>query len=99
MRGCFATIDGGSVTLHGLKLSGGHVPAQDYRLLLHRREIARLFHQMRDSDRITLVPRRIYWNADGRVKIELCLARGRRAYDKRQVERARTADREARQEM
>ena len=95
LRGSFATIDNGSVTLHGLAITAGVAKGgYDHRLLLRRAEIDRIERKLRVGNRLTLVPRRMYWNADGRVKIELCLARGLRDYDKRVVQRERDAQRE-----
>ena len=63
------------------------------RLLLHRREIDRLFGRTRDRG-LTVVPLSVYLK-DNRIKVELALAEGRKLHDKRQRERERTLDREA----
>jgi len=69
-----------------------HAPARDRRLLLHGREIERL--RQRTAERgLAIVPLRLYFK-DGRVKVELALARGKRSYDKRQDLARRDADRE-----
>lgn len=67
-------------------------PRRDRRLLLHRREIRRLAGQLAERG-LTLVPLRLYWK-NGRAKVELGLARGKRVYDKRQAIRKRESDRE-----
>jgi SsrA-binding protein len=67
-------------------------PRRDRRLLLHRREIQRLGGKLAERG-LTLVPLRLYWKS-GRAKVELGLARGKRAYDKREAIRKRESDRE-----
>jgi len=67
------------------------------KLLLHRREIDKLLVQTRDKG-LSLVPTKIYLK-DGRIKCEVAVARGKKLYDKRATERARSADEEARAEM
>jgi SsrA-binding protein len=61
-------------------------------LLLHRQQIDRLVGKIRDGN-LALVPMSVYFS-DGRVKVELALARGKRAYDKRQDLARRDAQRE-----
>src|SRR5215475_11681617 len=70
-----------------------HEPTRPRKLLLHRREIDRLYGQVREKG-LTLVPTRLYFK-DGRVKVELALARGKDVRDKRRA----VADREARRDM
>ena len=67
-------------------------PRRDRRLLLHRREIRRLQGQLAERG-LTLVPLRLYWK-QGRAKVELGLARGKRRYDKREAIKARDSERE-----
>ena len=74
-----------------------HDPLRPRQLLLHKRQIANLFNKMR-SKGYTIVPTRIYLK-DGRAKVEIALARGKRDYDKRQAIAKRDADREARRQM
>ena len=100
----FATIDDGEVWLRGLHIaeygSGSwtnHSPLRNRKLLLHRREIDNLVGRVRDGN-LTLVPLSLYFS-DGRVKVELALARGKQAHDKRQDIAKRDADREAAREM
>lgn len=71
----------------------GHEPERKRKLLLHRSEIDRL-RQIVDEQHLSLVPLSLYFK-DGRVKVELALARGRKTYDKRQVLAERDAAREA----
>ena len=71
----------------------GHEARRPRRLLLHRREILRLEAAVRQKG-MTLVPTRMYLR-DGRAKLEVAVARGKRKFDKRQV----LAEREAEMEM
>lgn len=61
----------------------GHAPRRERKLLLHRRQIERLIGATR-RDGITLVPLRLYFNDQGRAKVEIGLAKGKRQIDKRQ---------------
>jgi SsrA-binding protein len=71
---------------------GGHDPERDRKLLLHRREIERLASKLAEKG-LTLIPLRIYFK-DGKAKVELGLARGKRLYDKRQALKAKEQRRE-----
>jgi len=70
----------------------GHQPDRDRKLLLHRDEIDSLYGKVREKG-LTLVPTRMYFK-DGRVKVELALARGRERADKRRVIAERDAQRQ-----
>lgn len=76
---------------------GGHEPERRRKLLMHRSEINRLGAKM-DRENLSLIPLSLYFS-NGRAKLELALARGRRTYDKRQVIAKRDADLEARRAM
>jgi len=67
-------------------------PRRERKLLLHRAEIARLDSRVRERG-FTLVPLQLYWK-EGRAKVEIGLARGKRVHDKRESIRRREADRE-----
>jgi len=69
-----------------------HEPRRPRKLLLHRAEIAKLIGKTKESG-LTLVPLSLYFK-DGKAKVEIALARGKRAYDKRQTMAARDAARE-----
>jgi SsrA-binding protein len=69
-----------------------HEPRRPRKLLLHRGEIAKLIGKTKESG-LTLVPLSMYFK-DGKAKVEIALARGKRAYDKRQTMAARDAARE-----
>jgi len=69
-----------------------HEPRRSRKLLLHRAEIAKLIGKTKESG-LTLVPLSLYFK-DGKAKVEIALARGKKAYDKRQTLAARDAARE-----
>jgi SsrA-binding protein len=69
-----------------------HEPRRSRKLLLHRDEIAKLIGKTKESG-LTLVPLSLYFK-DGKAKVEIALARGKKAYDKRQTLAARDAARE-----
>jgi SsrA-binding protein len=97
----YARIDGGEVWLASLHIGtydhaqahSGHEPERRRKLLLHRSEIDRL-RSIVDEQHLSLIPLAMYFK-DGRAKVELALARGRKTYDKRQVLATRDAEREA----
>ncbi len=72
----------------------GHDEKRPRKLLLHRHQIDELM-SAQDQDRMTLVATKLYFKG-GRVKLELCVAKGKKQYDKRQTLRERDADKEAR---
>lgn len=67
---------------HGNRFN--HEPKRPRKLLLHTREIERLLGAV-ERKGMTLVPLSIYFNARGRAKVELALAKGKQAHDKRQT--------------
>jgi len=71
----------------------GHEPRRPRKLLLHRREINRLISRVRERG-YTIIPLRMYLK-NGRAKIEIALARGKRKYDKRRA----IAEREAKRDV
>ena len=100
----YAYIDGGEAFLDAVHIpeySHGswtnHAPKRARNLLLHRREIDSLVGKVRDGN-ATLVPLSLYF-VNGRVKVELAVARGKQAHDKRQDIARRTAEREAVREL
>jgi SsrA-binding protein len=95
----FAQESDGELWLHGMHIAEyamgtwtNHAPRRVRKLLLHRGEIDRLVGKLHETG-LTLVPLSIYF-ADGWAKVELGLARGKKAYDKRQDLAKRDADRE-----
>lgn len=95
----FATIDDGEVWLRNLYIPEyqhgswtNHNPRRNRKLLLHRQQIDRLVGKIRDGN-LALMPLSLYFS-EGKVKVELALARGKKAYDKRQDLAQRDAQRE-----
>ena len=95
----YATIKDGEVWLQGVHIPEytqgtwtNHEPRRTRKLQLHREEISRLIGKIRESG-LTLVPLQMYFR-DGKVKVEIALARGKRTYDKRQDMARRDAARE-----
>jgi len=70
----------------------GHTPTRPRKLLLHRKQINRIIARVQERG-YTLVPLRLYLK-DGRAKVEIALARGKRQYDKRQAIAKRDAERD-----
>lgn len=101
IRDAYARIEGREAWLLSLHIApydhaqahSGHEPDRRRKLLLHRDEIDRLRAKV-DEQRLALVPLSIYFK-DGRAKVDLALARGRRTYDKRELIARRDADRDA----
>jgi SsrA-binding protein len=75
-----------------------HDPLRPKRLLLHRREIRRLIGKIREKG-LTFVPTKVLVNAKGRIKLEVCLAKGKRTYEKKEVIKERERNRELRAEI
>ena len=71
---------------HGNRFN--HEPKRPRKLLLHEREIAK-FHGAVERKGMTLVPLSVYFNGRGRAKVELALAKGKNAADKRQTSKDR----------
>ena len=74
-----------------------HDPERTRKLLLHRRELDKLYSETAEKG-LTVVPLRLYFKGS-RVKAEIAIVRGKKQYDKRDTEKAREADREAAQAM
>ena len=97
----FARIDDGELWLFGLHIPpwrvasgfGSHDPDRKRKLLVHRHEIDQLFGETQTQP-LTLIPLRVYFH-EGRAKVELGLARGRKLHDKRRAIQERDLKREA----
>jgi SsrA-binding protein len=87
-----AWLVGASISEYPQSGAFGHTPDRERKLLLHRREIDSLYGKLRERG-LTLVPTRMYFK-DGKVKVELALARGRERADKRRVIAERDAQRQ-----
>ncbi|MFG1608680.1 SsrA-binding protein SmpB [Actinoplanes sp. NPDC049265] len=100
----FGHENNGEIFLHGMHIpeySQGtwtnHEPRRVRKLLLNRSEILRMQIKLRD-DGVTLVPLQVYFN-NGYAKVELGLAKGKKAYDKRQDLAKRDAEKEINREL
>ena len=99
LKESYASVRDGELFLHGMHISPyekGNIfnkdPLRDRRLLMHKREINRLFGSvMRDG--YSLIPLSLYWKGP-RVKVELGLCRGKKLYDKRQDAARKSASRD-----
>ncbi len=87
-----AWLVGSHISVYDQGNRANHDPDRDRKLLLHRRELDSLMGKVRERG-LTLVPTRLYWK-DGRVKVELALARGKERIDKRRDLAARDAQRQ-----
>ncbi|HYA68833.1 MAG TPA: SsrA-binding protein SmpB [Acidimicrobiales bacterium] len=105
LQDSYARIERGEAWLLGVHIPpyehssgfGAHDPDRPRKLLLHRSQIDELMGRTQQQS-LTLVPLSVYFK-EGRAKVELALARGRRLYDKRRAIANREADREAAREM
>jgi SsrA-binding protein len=95
----YATVDDGEIWLRNLHIPEyhhgswtNHEPRRTRKLLLHRRQIDVLIGKIKDGN-LALVPLSMYF-VEGKVKVELALARGKQAHDKRQDMARRDAQRE-----
>jgi SsrA-binding protein len=100
----YAFIDGGEAWLDAVHIPeyvGGtwnnHAPRRKRKLLLHKAQILKIHNKVKEGG-YTLVPLRLYFS-DGRAKVELAVAKGKREYDKRQALRERQDNREAQRAM
>ena len=100
----YAAIDRDEVWLHNVHISpyshATHIPSDPLRtrkLLLNRREIKKLTNKVKEKG-FALIPIRIYFIENGKVKIELGLARGKKMYDKRADLKKKQSDREIERE-
>jgi SsrA-binding protein len=101
LRDAYATVENNEAWLlnaHISEYSHGnrenHVPVRPRKLLLHRREIDKLLSATREKG-LSLVPTRMYMK-NGRIKCEIALAKGKKFHDKREAERAKGDEAEAR---
>jgi SsrA-binding protein len=99
----YARVKNGEVYLTGMNIAiyemanrFNHEPLRERKLLLHRHEIKRLIGKVQEKG-LTLVPLRLYFK-NGKVKVELGLAKGKAKYDKRRDIQKRDVDREIRRE-
>ena len=101
LRDSYARVEDGEVFLYNVHISpyshrgyADHEPLRRRKLLLHRNEIRKLIGKTLEKG-MTLVPVRLYFK-DGRVKVAVSLAKGKKDYDKRETIKRRETDRETR---
>lgn len=96
----FAQLDGGEAWLHNVHIPEytqgtwtNHSARRRRKMLLHRAEIEKLVHKTQESG-LTIVPLALYFK-DGRAKVEIAVAKGKKEYDKRQTLREKQDRRES----
>ncbi len=96
---CFAMVNNGELWLMGVHIPEytegtwtNHTPRRDRKLLVHKQELNKLIGKLKDSG-TTLVPLQLYFK-DGRAKVEIAVAKGKKAHDKREAIKEREANRE-----
>jgi SsrA-binding protein len=101
LRDSFARVEGNEIWVYNIHISpythrgyADHEPTRRRKLLLHRQEIRKLIGKTVEKG-MTLVPVRLYFK-NGRVKVAVSLAKGKKDYDKRETIKRREADRETR---
>jgi SsrA-binding protein len=104
LEDAYAKIDDGEVWLIGSDIPEyamgnyfNHKPKRPRKLLLHRREIGK-FAGKASQQGFTLVPLRMYFK-NGKAKVEVAVARGKKLYDKRQTQKKTEAQKEIRRQM
>lgn len=100
----FAEVEDGEMWLLGVHIPEytqgtwtNHTARRKRKLLLHRREIDKMGRKVAESG-LTIIPLSLYFS-DGRAKVEIAVARGKKAYDKRHAIAERQANREAKAEV
>jgi SsrA-binding protein len=100
----YAFIDGGEIWLDAVHIPqytegtwNNHAPRRKRKLLMHKAQIIKISHKTKEGG-YTLVPLSIYF-LNGRAKVEIAVAKGKREYDKRQSLRERQDQREAQRAM
>jgi SsrA-binding protein len=100
----YAFVDGGEVWLDAVHIPeytegtwNNHAPRRKRKLLLHKAQIIKMSQKTKEGG-YTLVPLKIYFK-DGKAKVEIAVAKGKREYDKRQALREKQDTREAQRAM
>ena len=95
----YAKVENGEIIIYGMHISpyeqGNRYnvePLRPRKLLLHKKEINKLYGETKNTS-LTIVPLSMYINEDGRAKVEIGLARGKKNYDKRATIAKKDADR------
>ncbi len=102
LKEAYVTFSSGEAFVKGMHIASykeatynDHDETRDRKLLLHKREIAKLFSRCKIQG-YTCIPLRIYLK-DGKAKIEIALAKGKTLYDKRESDKKRDMERQAKQ--
>jgi SsrA-binding protein len=102
LRDAYAMVDNDEAWLHNAHIAEythgnrfNHPPVRARKLLLHRREIEKLHSAIKEKG-LSIIPTRMYLKS-GRIKCEIAVAKGKKFHDKREAERARGAEEEARE--
>ena len=105
LRDSYASVDHEEVILHNCHITPyshgnimNHDPLRPRKLLLHRKEISKLLGKTQQKG-LTIVPLRIYFSAQGKAKVEIALAKGKKQYDRRETIKTRDAGREVERAM
>jgi len=105
LRDSYASVDHEEVILHNCHITPyshgnimNHDPLRPRKLLLHRKEISKLLGKTQQKG-LTIVPLRIYFSPQGKAKIEIALAKGKKQYDRREAVKNRDAGREVERAM
>jgi SsrA-binding protein len=100
----FAMVENGELWLHGVHIPEytegtwtNHTPRRKRKLLVHKEELRKIAAKTKDSG-VTIVPLQLYFN-NGKAKIEIALAKGKKAHDKRQSLLEQQAGREIEREV
>jgi SsrA-binding protein len=105
LKDSYAEVKGGEVFLLQANISPyepanrfNHDPKRERKLLLHRREIKRLIGKIKEKG-FTLIPTKVLLNEEGKVKVEIALAKGKRTYQKKEAIKERELKREVQAEL
>ncbi|HRN35894.1 MAG TPA: SsrA-binding protein SmpB [Flavobacteriales bacterium] len=96
----FCTFIGNELYLRNMRIQPyekaknfGHEPIRDRKLLLQRKELTKLQRKLKDQG-ITVIPVRTFFAENGKVKVEIALAKGKKTYDKRESLKAKDVKRD-----
>ena len=105
LKDSYARIEGGEIYLVDTHISPyshanrfNHDPLRKRKLLLHKREIKKLYGKIREKGQ-SFVPLRMYFNSRGKVKVEMALVHGKKTHDKREDIKKRDQRRETEQAL
>lgn len=95
----YITVDGTSTTIIGMNISPfengnifNHEAKRNRQLLLHKKEMLKISQKLKE-DNLTVIPLSVFLNDNGKAKIKIALAKGKKKYDKRESIKKRDIDR------